>query len=214
MTRADSTRCPMCQSRFGDSDCVHFANRGPNDPYFAEYILDDADSQLAECGPNGFGVFLPTWMSDPPSCSVYDAVTQVVPYDTIWPLIFGKEHWDTDSMHDTEKDSSRITFNTAGVYIVTMNVTWGRIDAASGDYGAAIRKNTGDYVTSDNGQYGDSDAYHAQSLSYQGYFEAGEYVEALVKQDGVDDEGEHINNRIIPERYSPIFAATFLRLEP
>lgn len=212
--RPDSTNCPVCQSRFGDSQTVHFANRGPNDPYYPEYILDDADGQLAECGPNGFGIFLPTWMSDPPSVSVYHPVSQPIGFDVVQVLIFNQEHYDTDSMHDNEKDSSRITFNTAGVYVVTFNLTWGRIDAAAGDYGAAIRKNTGDYITSDNGDYGDSDAFHAQSLSYQGFFEPGEYVEALAKQDAEDADGEPMVNRIITERYSPAFAATFLRLEP
>lgn len=212
--RPDSAACPTCQSRFSDSNCVHFANRGPNDPYFPEYILDDAAGQLAECSPNGFGVFMPTWLSDPPAVSVYHAISQPVPYDTIQVLILNKEHYDTDSCHDTEKDTSRLTFNTSGIYIVTLNITWGKVTVASGDYGAAIRKNTGEYVTSDNAPYGDADMYPAQSLSYQGFFEAGEYVEALVKQDGENDDGEGVTNRIRAERFSPIFAATFLRLEP
>lgn len=212
--KPDSVHCPTCQSQFGDSNCVHFAVTGPNDPIYAEYILDDDESQLAECGPNGFGVFMPTWLSDPPAVSIYNSTPQTVPFDTALPLLFNRQYYDTDSMSDPNGEVGRITFNSSGVYFVTLNLTWENLDAETGDMAAFIRKNGSDYIATDSGPYGTADAHFGQSLSYEGFFDVGEHVEALAKQDGRDDAGDPLSNIVMAERYSPIFSATFLRLEP
>lgn len=214
--RADSAICPSCQCRFGDSNCVHFDSRGPNDPGYAKFKLDTATTQLAESGPNGFGVFLPTWLSDPPCVSAYHSISQSVPYDTLWPLLFNKEKYDTDSMHSTDlQESSRLTFNTAGVYFITLNVTWNKKDVLNGDVAAFIRRDSSDLIAIESQRYSDeADIYLGQSVKIQSFFEAGQYVEALVHQDGKDAKKNPLSGRIDTEQFSPIFSAVFLRPEP
>lgn len=212
--RGDSLICPTCQCMWGDSDCVHFTNRGPNSPWVPTWNLADDPDQLAEDGPNGFGLFLPGWLVDPPAVSATHPIDQSIPFDTIRYLEFKNEYYDTDSMHDSRQDTGRFTVNTSGVYLVTLNVTWASKTTSTGDLAAAIMRNTVEIIASDTQPYGDPDDYLAQSVSYQGFFDAGETIEAAVKQDGEDAEGDEIVNRILAERYSPIFTATFLRLEP
>lgn len=52
-------------------------------------------------------------------CRVYNTTDQIIAGDaTPYAVTFDTERYDTDSMHSTSSNTSRITFNTAGVYIV------------------------------------------------------------------------------------------------
>lgn len=59
---------------------------------------------------------------DPPACRIYHNVAQSAANGAFHVLSFNTERYDTDSMHDTAVNNSRITINTAGIYIVTAHV--------------------------------------------------------------------------------------------
>jgi len=60
----------------------------------------------------------------PPTVKAKQSVVQEIPNSTITVLDWGAEDWDTDTMHDNSTNNSRLTVNTAGKYLVTLNVIW------------------------------------------------------------------------------------------
>lgn len=52
-------------------------------------------------------------------CRVYNDANLSIAYNTHTSLTFNQERYDTDSMHSTVSNTSRITFTTAGKYVVT-----------------------------------------------------------------------------------------------
>lgn len=59
---------------------------------------------------------------DPPACRAFHNTTQSIPHNSTTALVFNSERFDTDNMHDTAVNSGRITFNTAGLYLVTATI--------------------------------------------------------------------------------------------
>jgi hypothetical protein len=55
-------------------------------------------------------------IADEASCRVFHSTTQAVLNNTLTILDWNSEAYDTDNMHDTVTNNSRITFNTAGKY--------------------------------------------------------------------------------------------------
>lgn len=225
MSRADSKNCGICQTRFGDTDCVHRSGRGStDDPYKFTPNHDPITGNLLECSKAGWGAFLPPIYLDPPCCCVYATVEQPIAYDTAQHLYFNEDYYDTDNMHDSDGDlqaQGSIKFNTPGVYLVTLNVRWkkipssGLVSSLAGDQAAFIERNGSDIMVIDSKPIPyHSDTYGAHSLAIQDYFETGEFVGALVKQDAVNDEREGLTLPVTVHRMSPIFAASFIRAEP
>jgi len=63
-----------------------------------------------------------TFLANPPACRVTSSGTQSVgDASFLNPVLFDTESYDTDSMHSTSVNTGRITFNTAGVYVVSFN---------------------------------------------------------------------------------------------
>jgi hypothetical protein len=60
-----------------------------------------------------------TFLNNPPSCRVYHNANQTLATSGYSAAAaFNSERWDTDLMHDTATNNSRITFQTAGKYLV------------------------------------------------------------------------------------------------
>src|SRR5262245_7924090 len=60
------------------------------------------------------------FLANPPACRVYNSDdSNGVVDQTDLAVSFDSERFDTDNMHSTSSNKSRITFNTAGVYVVT-----------------------------------------------------------------------------------------------
>ena len=57
-------------------------------------------------------------VEEPIRCRVYRTADQSIPHSTWTSLLFTHEDYDTDSMHSTVSNTDRITFNTAGLYLV------------------------------------------------------------------------------------------------
>lgn len=62
------------------------------------------------------------YLANPPACRVYHSANQNIPTVTTTALAFNSERFDTDTMHDTATNNSRITIKTAGVYAVAAGV--------------------------------------------------------------------------------------------
>lgn len=198
--------CGVCQCTWCDSDCVHVEGNGTDKPITLSFIADPDSDNLFDCGPQGGGVFLPPDILDPPVVHAYRTVRTTIPNEAAQILFFNETRYDTDSMHDTENDQSRLTINTPGIYLVTLNVTWNRNE--DGDRAAFIRRNGADFLALESKHAGDADLFVGHSLSIEENFEAGDYLEAMVKQDSGTGLG------IEATRYSPVFSAMFMRQAP
>ena len=64
------------------------------------------------------------FLANPPKCQVYKAANQSINNTTETPITFGNENWDTDTCHDNATNTSRLTCNTAGTYLVIARLTW------------------------------------------------------------------------------------------
>lgn len=215
MTRP-SALCPVCQSQFHSGTCTHVTGTGtPDDPYVFSPIISEQSGNMAECGPGGLGAFTKQIYRDPPACCVYLTVDQPIGWDVVQGIPFNEERFDTDGMHDAEDlgTSNRITVKTPGLYLFTLNVMWSPThdSAHTGDFAAFIRVNGGKFIALDSFPAGNGDLYAAHSLSVQYPMAAGDWVDAMVKQDVVDEDGEPKVMMVVAERNSPVFAATYLR---
>ncbi len=63
------------------------------------------------------------------NCKVFNNADQSIANATAVALAWNSEQFDTDTMHDTSTNNSRITFTTAGTYIITANLL---VDMAGG----------------------------------------------------------------------------------
>lgn len=83
----------------------------------------------------------------PPMCKATKNATQSIPNTTATVITFATEDYDTDGMHDTSLNTSRITINTAGVYIVEGFILSAASSGSVYGYiyknGAALPSNTG-----------------------------------------------------------------------
>lgn len=140
----------------------------------------------------------------PPACRVYHSANQSIPNNAATTLSLNSEDFDTDSMHDTVTNNSRITINTTGIYVITLNVLWGT--STAGDRTAQIWLNGADYIAGDTRPAPDNSSYNGeQSVSVVRAFTAGDYVEARVTQ----DSGGGLNV-LVQNNRSPYFSAAWI----
>jgi hypothetical protein len=80
------------------------------------------------------------FLMNPPRCGVY-AGAGISCANQTWTLVtFDTESWDTDSMHSTVTDTSRVTINTSGQYLVTFYARF--LSNATGYRQLNFRKNS------------------------------------------------------------------------
>lgn len=63
------------------------------------------------------------FLLDPPRCLVFRAVVQTITNGGTSLIGYDSEVYDTDLMHSTSSNTSRITFTTAGTYLVHVHTT-------------------------------------------------------------------------------------------
>ena len=117
----------------------------------------------------------------PPMCMATRNGTQSTPNTTFTAVEFnGPDRYDTDAMHDPASNNTRITFNTAGVYVVQGEMYW---DAnATGARLARIRLNGATTLnTSIVPNTGPSDGV-ATLVGCTYEFAASDYIELLSYQ--------------------------------
>jgi hypothetical protein len=81
------------------------------------------------------------FLLNPPRCRLYQTATTSMPSGTATAILFDTEEDDTDSMHSTSTNTSRIVCNAAGLYQVI--ATLGFAGNATGYRRVDLRKNGG-----------------------------------------------------------------------
>ena len=67
---------------------------------------------------------VPTWYTNPKARAFHNANHSVT--DTVATILpFNSERFDTDAIHDTSTNNSRLTCKTAGTYLIGAQVEWG-----------------------------------------------------------------------------------------
>lgn len=208
-------RCPACGQieaegcfcSVADTDCFEITGSGSEaNPFGVQPILDPDTDNIASCGAAGLLAVPPSYILDPPAASVFRSIATSIANDTTTVVQFSSVNYDTDNMHETVTNPSRITFTTAGIYIVTFVAQWDK--NATGDRAIYIRKNGLSYLGIEAKHAGDADLYVGHSLTIVDQFGAGNYIEGLVRQ----DSGAALN--LIISEFSPTFTATFRRRLP
>lgn len=149
------------------------------------------------------------FLANPPACRVYHGTTQSITDSSLTALAFNSERFDPTGMHDNVTNNSRITFATAGVYVVSFS---GEMNAAT-DYVAIIaqlRKNGTTTLASTHVQANSGTSYGPTiTVTTVDKFAAADYVQALVYQDNVANAARNLN---AAPNYSPEFSAVWVGL--
>jgi hypothetical protein len=110
-----------------------------------------------------------------------DDAIQTVPKDTLYPVTWENESYDTAALHSTSTDTSRLTAPVAGVYRISTNVFWEENSTGTRDLILRVNGSTVERHTVPGS------AVVTQPLSTDVKLAAGDYVEVVVRQfSGVD----------------------------
>jgi len=110
---------------------------------------------------------------------VYHSAYQTIPRYTITPLSFDSERWDTDNIHDTVTNNSRLTCRTPGYYLIVAQVVWDNV--AVGRRILDIRLNGTTFIgRHETGSQADSLSHPGLTATTVWKLEVGDYVEACV----------------------------------
>jgi len=148
------------------------------------------------------------YLANPPACRVYHNAAQSIPDNTTTTLVFNSERYDTDTMHSTVSNTSRITFTNAGVYLVTLNFSFAGGTALTWAQGR-IRLNGATLLGLTDVPGAPASFSQSISVATTYKFAAGDYVEALAYQDNVPNVAVNVS---ASGNYSPEFAATWIGL--
>lgn len=177
----------LCVCEVADTDCIAITGTGAgNDPFVASPILDPDTDNILECNPSGLGVFLPTYLTNPPMILANSSVNQPIASSVTTILFYDRERYDTDSMHSEVTNTSRIVINTPGVYLISGWVIWsGNPD---GERRTNVKLNSTNNIAQDERVALQDDPL---THPFQAYwkFSSEDYIEVEVHQNsGVDLE--------------------------
>lgn len=132
---------------------------------------------------------------------VYHNTSQAIPPNTLTAVQFNSEVYDTDDIHDTSTNNTRLTCKTAGKYIVTGSVQF-QGSATAGRRTLRFLKN-GTTNLSNSTDYAGADAGYNPNLCISTLvnLEVNDYIELVVYQ----TTGGNLNVEYYSEM-SPIFA--------
>jgi hypothetical protein len=147
-------------------------------------------------------------LANPPACRVYHNANQSIAHFSSVVAAFNSERYDTDAMHDIATNNSRITINTAGLYVVTFS---GEM-ASAADYTwiqVLIRLNGTTAIAAQTLQ-GNAGGFVQQiSLSTQYKFAAANYIEVVLFHANGASAARNLN---AAGNLSPEFSATWVGL--
>ena len=141
-----------------------------------------------------------------PSCNIYNSTAISITHDNTIALTFDSEKWDTDGMHSTVSNTSRITCATPGIYTVYGNVQIQSNNSGSRILSILLNGTTGIArmrITATQG------AFTIMNISGQVLLDTGDYIELTVFQNSGSTLTVNAN-----DYFSPVFGATWLRPLP
>jgi len=113
----------------------------------------------------------------PPMVRAVRSTNQAISHDTSTAIQFNAtDDFDTDAMHDTVTNNTRITFNTAGVYLLVADVQY--TAASDNEQSITIRADGSTSIDS----IGHGDVLKNLNLTAIYEFSAAQYVELLTYQ--------------------------------
>jgi hypothetical protein len=120
-----------------------------------------------------------TFLTNPPYANVYQTAPTSLASGTSTAVAFDTELEDDTAMHSTTSNNSRITIATAGLYLVTAQVTF---DTASstGSRSVFIRRSGSNVATSGGAA---SSGTHTESCTAPVRLTAGQYLQLFAYQD-------------------------------
>lgn len=145
---------------------------------------------------------------NPPACRVYNNANQSINDNAETTVAFNSERYDTDGMHDTVTNNSRITFNTAGLYVVSFNGAF----PGGADYSviyAYVRLNGATDIVLDQRTPSTFVANLALLLFTTYKFAAGDYIEVRVYHDNTANTAR---NLLTVANFTPEFSAVWVGL--
>jgi len=116
----------------------------------------------------------------PASCRVTQSSGTSLSDNTETTVAFATEAWDTDSMHDTVTNNSRITIQTTGIYVVTAGLA---VTSATETLDAMLRVNGSTYIARARDSVTSSAFAQYVNVSAIYSFTAADYVELRAYQD-------------------------------
>lgn len=117
----------------------------------------------------------------PPACAVYHTAAQSVPNATWTTVLFNSEYYDTDAMHDTATNTSRITISTTGIYLLTANILFDI--GGTGNRQVDFMKNGSGFIYRGQTTNNISASFFTDvSTSTMMSLTAGDYMEVIVYQ--------------------------------
>lgn len=144
-----------------------------------------------------------TFLAGPPRCRVYNSAAISVANATDQALTFNSERYDTDTMHSTAVNTSRITFTTAGLYAVGATLQWA--SNATG-YRETIIMLGGTTFIAGVSTPAVNGAVTLQTLSTTYPFTAGQYVELRVYQNSGGALNIEQSSSLSPEFWARLVA--------
>lgn len=204
-------RCPVCQDVVATgcncdvADGVSFEWNGTGteaSPLTISPILSVDVDQLLTCELDGLEALVPDLVRYPPTVEAYNTTNLSIANNTATTVTCNTELYDTDSMHSISSNTSRITFATAGLYIVNFVCAWNK--NSIGDRVAWVRKNGSDasILSFESKRTGGSDLIVGHCVTLEDTFVATDYVEGRVQQTSGG------NLLLLGDSYSPFLGAT------
>lgn len=190
-----------CLCRVIDSLCWAITGNGSQaTPFVISPKLDPNPNNLASCTAAGLKAITPAAITNPPAVQAYHSLNQAITNNTLTATALNSEHYDTNTMHSNTVNNSRVTFTTAGTYVVTFVCMWDK--NAVGNRMAYIRKNGIDLLAFDSKKTGGADLFVGHTLVVQDAFLAGDYVEGLVQH----TKGSNLT--LLADSVSPVLSAS------
>lgn len=137
-----------------------------------------------------------------PAARVTHSVAQAISDTTVTALLFDTERFDTDTIHSTVTNTSRLTATTAGVYLITAHISWA--SGAAGRRQIALRVNETDLIAVQETKLASTD-FSELSVSTIYKLGATDFVEVRVFQVGVAQLNVNATGN-----HSPEFAMTWM----
>ncbi len=150
-----------------------------------------------------------------PVAKVHRNASQSIPNSAYTPLAFDQERYDTDGMHSTSIDNSRIQAPVEGIYLLSASVQWSANSTGARNLylvknGSTHDCNTETCLIIDAQRPGGSFIGILQHVSTVARLDKGDYVEAVVYQSTTSGNLNVLSN----SEHSPEFSMTWLAPGP
>lgn len=133
-----------------------------------------------------------SFLANRPTVQVFMSAAQSVADATVATLLYNQETFDTDTMHSTVTNTNRITFTTAGVYLVGVQANF----ATDTDYDVvalAIRNSAGTTIAQTNDTGADVAGALDLQLTRLQKMNAGDWLDSWAYQDNVSGNAALVN---------------------